>query len=385
MTHAGDSEAREFADAFRSFLEWIYSAPGTRNEVVELVADFLGENAAGLSVVTRSLPAFEQVNLQTALNAWSAEPGREVAVHGFSIPPHHPPVTLQQLLTGEGLPALRLSAPALADLPNGPGSTLACLEIALLLVEDADGRYVVMVRAWSEHGPPSLDLEIAGLPVDAAQAVHARVAELRHQLNVYRGHLIDVGLNQMGQVTLDFGQIPKLVRSDVVLPEAVLGRIERHALGIAAHREVLLGAGQHLKRGLLLCGPPGTGKTHTMRYLVGQWPRTPGSCSPDARCTRSARWPSSHATFSRRSSSSRTSTWSPSTEASGHVARALSYSTCSTRWTALPPTPTFCSCSRPIGPTCSSRRSPRAPGASTWRSRSTCRTKRAVSDSGRET
>jgi ATP-dependent 26S proteasome regulatory subunit len=50
----------------------------------------------------------------------------------------------------------------------------------------------------------------------------------------------------------------------------VLGRVERHALGIAAHREALLAAGQHLKRGLLLYGPPGTGKTHTTRYLIGQ-------------------------------------------------------------------------------------------------------------------
>ena len=65
-------------------------------------------------------------------------------------------------------------------------------------------------------------------------------------------------------------QVPQLVRSDVVLPGAVLGRVERHAMGIAAHRDALLGAGQHLKRGLLLYGPPGTGKTHTMRYLVGQ-------------------------------------------------------------------------------------------------------------------
>src|SRR5437879_4392771 len=100
MTHASDSEAREFAAAFRSFLEWVHSGPGAweRNEVVALVGNYLGEGAAERSVVTRSLPAFEQVNLQTALNAWSVEEGREVAVHGFSIPPHHAPVTLQQLL-----------------------------------------------------------------------------------------------------------------------------------------------------------------------------------------------------------------------------------------------------------------------------------------------
>lgn len=46
--------------------------------------------------------------------------------------------------------------------------------------------------------------------------------------------------------------------------------VERHALGVAGHREKLLATGQHLKRGLLLYGPPGTGKTHITRYLLGQ-------------------------------------------------------------------------------------------------------------------
>ncbi len=270
MSPASEAEAQALAAQFRSFFEWIHSGPVERgNEVVVLITDFLGGVGHLTSVVSRELPAFEQVNLQTAVNAWSAEPGRDVAVHGIAMPPHFGSINLQQLMTGEGIPPLRLSAPLLSDLPNGPGSTLACLSLAALLVTDERGRYVLLVSGPAEHDP-GLRVEIAGLSVDAAQAVHAELDRLRSALNVYRGQVLDVSVTQMGGVALTFGSIPRTTRDDVVLPEAVLARVERHALGIAEHRDALLAAGQHLKRGLLLFGPPGTGKTHTTRYLVGR-------------------------------------------------------------------------------------------------------------------
>ncbi len=269
MTGASDSEAREFAAAFRGFLDWVHTSSQDRDEVAGLVKDFLGDERSARSVVTRSLPAFEHVNLQTALDAWSREPGREVVVQGLMLPPHYGNVTLHQLVSGDGHQPLRLSAPPLVDLPNGPGSTLACLRLALLLITDDRGRYVLMVSGPNEHDP-GLEVEIAGLEVEGAQAVQGRLGELRGQLNVYRGHVLDVTVNPMGGVVLEFGTVPDTAREDVVLPESVLGRVERHALGVAAHRAALLAAGQHLKRGLLLYGPPGTGKTHTMRYLVGR-------------------------------------------------------------------------------------------------------------------
>jgi MoxR-like ATPase len=271
VTGAPESEDREFAKAFRSFLSWVHDEndDGPSNEVTALVNDYLGEAASGRSVVSRTLRSFEHVNLQTALDAWSREPGRQVDVRGFSIPPHHGRLSLTQIIAGEAMPRLRLSAPPLADLPNGPGTTLACLQLGVLLVEDEAGRYVVLVSGPVEH-EPTLIVEIAGLAVDAAQAVHAHLGDLRSRLNVYRGQLLDVGLGPAGGVALAFGEVPSTRRADVVLPEAVLGRVERHALGVAAHRQALLDAGQHLKRGLLLYGPPGTGKTHTTRYLVGE-------------------------------------------------------------------------------------------------------------------
>jgi ATPase family associated with various cellular activities (AAA) len=263
-------EMREFAAAFRGFLDWVHaSAPQERNEVSALVREFLGPDGSGHSVVTRDLPSFEHVNLQAAIDAWSARAGRTAEVRGIAMPPHHGGLSLQQLVAGEGIPPLRLTAPALADLPNGPGSTLGCLRLAVLLVTDGHGRYVVMIQGPGEHHQ-GLQVEVAGLPVDAAQHLLAELDQLRAELNVYRGHLLDVSLNPMGGIRLVFADPPGLGRDDVVLPASVLGRVERHTLGVAAHRDALLAAGQHLKRGLLLYGPPGTGKTHTTRYLMGQ-------------------------------------------------------------------------------------------------------------------
>jgi hypothetical protein len=162
-----------------------------------------------------------------------------------------------------------LAAPALADLPNGPGTTLGCLKSAVLLVTDSLGPYALLIQGPSDHHP-AFEVEVAGLPVQTAQGVLAELDALRSELNVYRGHMLDVALGPMGNVVLGFGAPPGLTRDDVVLPGVVLDRIERHALGVAAHRAALLAAGQHLKRGLLLYGPPGTGKTHTTRYLLGQ-------------------------------------------------------------------------------------------------------------------
>jgi DNA polymerase III delta prime subunit len=266
---APDQQAREFAAAFRGFLEWIHTSFGEDNEVSALVRGFLDSDAAGHSVVSRELAPFEHVNLQTALNAWSAGAGRTVEVHGIALPPHYGDITLQQLTAGESLPPLRLTAPALADLPNGPGTTLGCLRLAILLVTDQHGRYAVMVQAPNDHSE-ALQVEIAGLPVGVAQGLLAELDRLRAELNVYRGHLLDVSLNAMGGVVLSFAGPPGIGRDAVVLPGSVLDRVERHALAVAGHRDALLAAGQHLKRGLLLYGPPGTGKTHTTRYLLGQ-------------------------------------------------------------------------------------------------------------------
>src|SRR5260370_23613783 len=181
LDQAPEHQAREFAAAFRVFLYWLPSPAGGAGEGTEvsaLVGHFLGPDGTQHSVVTRDLPPFEHVNLQTVLDAWSARAGRTVEVRGIALPSHYGGLSLQQLVAGEALPPLRLTAPALADLPNGPGSTLGCLRLALLLVTEQHGRCVVMIQAPHELHP-ALQVACAGLPVGLAQRLLAELDQLR--------------------------------------------------------------------------------------------------------------------------------------------------------------------------------------------------------------
>ena len=265
-----DAQVSDFAAAFRDLLTWVQGQDGggrRDNEVVALIAAHLDEPARGRSVVGRRMPVFEQVNLQVALDAWCDAPGRTVAVHGLALPQHYGGVGLQDLLHGDGLPPVRLSAPDLVDLPSGPDTTVACWRSALLLVQDPRGAYALLVKGPDRHEEPALQLEVAGLETAVAQEVHRELSELRSQLNVYRGQVLEL-VQSGGGIGVAFPVLPRTDRADVVLPEQVLRRVERHTVDIAERREQLRAAGQHLKRGLLLYGPPGTGKTHTTRYVV---------------------------------------------------------------------------------------------------------------------
>lgn len=86
--------------------------------------------------------------------------------------------------------------------------------------------------------------------------------------DVYRGQLITVAGTRHGGSRITFLERPVMERSELVLPEGTLERIEQHVLGPTRHRAALVAGGRHLARGLLLWGPPGTGKTHTVRFLT---------------------------------------------------------------------------------------------------------------------
>jgi hypothetical protein len=275
--HDGITPA-EFGTAFKRFVDAMNAeAAKETSPLLERLRQHLGGDPGRIPIVTEDFDNYEHPNVQVALDKVLSSGGRSADLVGFSAPnKRFQQFTFSDLLAASN-PWGRISEGPV-DYINfhlEEDRTLACVQYGLYFVTAGDDRLTIFVV-----GPPTLEMgprtrmriEVACTRRDAAVALLKELTTAAKELNVYRGKAISFAPGgQYGvQSLVKFHRLPRVARDEIVLPDGVLERIERHAVRFSDHAAALLAAKRSLKRGILLYGPPGTGKTLTVMYLASQ-------------------------------------------------------------------------------------------------------------------
>ncbi|MFO0843546.1 MAG: AAA family ATPase [Gemmataceae bacterium] len=155
-------------------------------------------------------------------------------------------------------------------LPTSTEETMHCASNALYLIRVGNEPVCVFIQGRSSQSSKRATLQLLARNQETARTSLNEILRLANEQSVYRGQVISL-VRPRGQTTdliVQFHDIRRVERDQIVLPEAVLGIIERNVLGFFRHAEALRQAGQGTRHGVLLHGPPGTGKTLVTRYLA---------------------------------------------------------------------------------------------------------------------
>ncbi|MBP2444191.1 AAA family ATPase [Rhizobium leguminosarum] len=166
------------------------------------------------------------------------------------------------------------------DIDIGEDKPYASLNNGLWLIRVDDGIHVaIMLSKFLTDYGPQVQIEIGHLPCEQGQAFAKRfmhaVQAKGTRSRYYRGKAVSLefsGPCRGTAETMRVHKLPAVSRDNLVLSKATMDQLERHIFDFVRYREELKRLGQSGRKGILLHGHPGTGKTHIIHHIAANLP-----------------------------------------------------------------------------------------------------------------
>ncbi|WP_101947804.1 ATP-binding protein [Mycobacterium sp. 3519A] len=112
-------------------------------------------------------------------------------------------------------------------------------------------------------------IQVYTVPADrahAARVLDAIMEDARGAMSLFRGRALTASMEQ--GLVLEPVELPEITRAKVIVPDEVWSEIDLNVAAVTVHRDLMERLGLGLRRGILLAGPPGVGKSVVSRVLA---------------------------------------------------------------------------------------------------------------------